>query len=224
MEDPIRGHPTRAEQLDILATLIADVAEANDRILDLGCGTGYGARLIFDAKPDLYYTGVDLKRESLDEAARNLHDHADRTTWVEGNLENVSALAVGEGPFRIISTALTFHDLSDEDKQAVINWSAARLAADGYFLLYDRVRLTEPALFPLQQSIWDRIERIHGRPMRTADSFAAYRADLTPNNRPASISDYFEWFAAAGLSAAILHLHGNVGLIAAGAGGPVNPV
>ena len=216
MEDPIGGHPTRAEQLDILATVIADNTDAGDHVLDLGCGTGYGARLILDQKPDLRFTGVDRKRESLDEAAANLTDHGGRTNWIEGDLEKIGAIEVDGGPFKVITTALTFHDLPDEGKQAVINWSAARLAPGGFFLLYDRVRLTQAALFPLQQSIWARIERIHGRPMRTADDFAAYEADLAPNNRPARLHDYFTWFSAAGLSAAVLHLHGNVGLIAGG--------
>lgn len=216
MEDPIGSHPTRAEQLDILANVIADNAGQGDRVLDLGCGTGYGAKLILDRRPNLQFTGVDLKGESLAQAKDNLADHAGQTTWIEGNLEDIAAIDAGDAPFRVIITALTFHDLSDEHKQAVIDWSAARLAPGGFFLLYDRVRLTEPSLFPLQQSIWSRIERIHGRAMRTAEDFSAYEADLTPNNRPARLSDYFAWFETAGLSTAVLHLHGNVGLIAGG--------
>ena len=47
MDDPIRNHPTRDEQLDILATLIADQARSNDQIIDFGCGTGYIAHLTF---------------------------------------------------------------------------------------------------------------------------------------------------------------------------------
>ena len=39
MDDPIGNHPTRAEQLDILTTIITDQAMPNNRVLDLGCGT-----------------------------------------------------------------------------------------------------------------------------------------------------------------------------------------
>ena len=59
-----------------------------------------------------------------------------------------------------------------------------------------------------------RIEREFGRGMRTAGSFEAYEGDIAPNNRPGRLSDYQEWFAAAGMTAQILHLHGNVALIA----------
>ena len=216
MEDPIQGHPTRAEQLDILATVIAENTAAGDRVLDLGCGTGYGAKLILDRKPDLELVGVDRKRESLEEAATNLAGHDANTTWIEGDLEDIDTIHIEGGPFKVITSALTFHDLADTDKKAVIAWSARRLESGGYFLLYDRLRLTQARLFPLQRSIWARIERIHGRSMRTAESFEAYEADLAPNNRPARLADYFDWFDEYGLEAAILHLHGNVALVAGG--------
>ena len=70
----------------------------------------------------------------------------------------------------------------------------------------------------MQRAIWRRIDRIHGRPMRTADDFAAYEADLSDSNRPARLEDYARWFADLGLQHQILHLHGNVALIAAAKG------
>ena len=214
MEDPIGSHPTRAEQLDILACAVADTARPEDRILDFGCGTGYVASLIFEKRDDLRLTGVDLKPESLAQAKENLAAHGDRTDWFAGNLESLEEIGIPDGPYRFALTALTFHDLPDEAKQGVISFAANRLAADGYFLLYDRLRLTEAPHFPLQCSIWNRIEREFGRGMRTAESFEAYEGDIAPNNRPGRLSDYQEWFAAAGMTAQILHLHGNVALIA----------
>ena len=94
MDDPIGSHPTRAEQLDILTTMIADQAIPNDRVLDLGCGTGYVASLIFDKRRDLRYTGVDLKSESLAEAKSNLRGVKGRTDWLVGNLETVDEIEV----------------------------------------------------------------------------------------------------------------------------------
>lgn len=213
MDDPIKRHPTRTEQLDILATLVAEQAAPRDRILDLGCGIGFVAKLILDSRPDLRYVGVDLKPDSLAEARANLATHADRTDWVEGDLTAPRAIPVPPGPYRFAISALTFHDLPDSAKREVIDWVAGLISPDGYFLLYDRLRLTERALFPLQQTIWSRIERIHGAGMRTAADFDAYEADIAPNNRPGSLADYVDWFRAAGLAAQVLHLHGNVALI-----------
>ena len=213
MDDPIGSHPTRAEQLDILATMIADQAIPNDRVLDLGCGTGYVASLIFDKRRDLRYTGVDLKSESLAEAKTNLRGVKGRTDWLVGNLETVDKIGIPDELYRFIFTALTFHDLPDDAKRDVIHFSSARLSPDGYFFLYDRLRLTEEIFFPLQKSIWNRIERVFGRGMRTAGTFDSYEADIMPNNRPGRLDDYIKWFGQAGMKAQILHLHGNVVLI-----------
>ena len=211
MDDPVQRHPTRAEQLDILATLIADTVPAGNAVLELGCGVGYVAHLILEKQPGLEIVGVDRKGDALQQARDLLPNRS--FTAIEGDLEKIAEIAIPDRPYGAIYSALTFHDLPDDAKRAVIGDAAARLAPGGCFLLYDRLRLDEPSLFPLQQSIWSRIERVHGRGMRTAETFDAYQEDLGTDNRPARLADYLEWFPAAGLAPQVLHLHGNVALI-----------
>jgi tRNA (cmo5U34)-methyltransferase len=213
MEDPIRSHPTRAEQLDILATVITDTLPEGGWFLDLGIGTGFVAHLILSARPDLGLVGVDIKPESLAAARDNLPAGGERL-FVEGDLTQPDAIDLPHAGFDGAISALTFHDLGDDAKQAVIGRAAEALAPGGVFLLYDRIRLTEPRTFALQRSLWRRIERKFGRAMREAADFAAYQADLADNNRPATLDNYFTWFKAAGLGAQLLHLHGNVMLMA----------
>ncbi len=213
MDDPVRRHPTRAEQLDILADLVAARTGDGDHVLDLGCGLGYVALLILEKRPGLSIVGIDRNAEALAQAQTNLAGHAGDFTGIVGDLEDLAGIDVPAGPFRAIYTALTFHDLPDGGKRAVIGWAADHLAPGGYFLLYDRLRLTAPGLFDLQRDIWSRLERVHGVAMRDAPDYDAYLADLGTDNRPASLGDYVEWFADAGLAMQILHLHGNVALI-----------
>lgn len=217
MEDPIQRHPTRQEQLDMLVHLVAEQTTDGDHILDLGCGTGYVASLLLESAPNMLLTGVDLSADSLMQAADNLGRHAARFTAVEGDLNGLSELGLNERNFKVIYTCLTFHDLTHEAKQAVIQWSAAHLAPGGFLLVYDRIRLTEASLFPMQTSLWRRIERLHGRGMRTTPTFDTYQSDLGVTNNPASLSEYLEWINAAGLAGACIHLHGNIGLIAGAA-------
>ncbi|MEE2933647.1 MAG: class I SAM-dependent methyltransferase [Pseudomonadota bacterium] len=213
MDDPIGSHPTREEQLDILATMITDQAKPNDHVLDLGCGTGYVASLILNKRSDLHLTGVDIKAESIAEAKTNLISHEERTDWFVGNLEAIEEIKIPDVSYQFIITALTFHDLPDSAKWDVISFASKRLSPGGFFFLYDRLRLTEKNFFSLQKSIWNRIERVYGRGMRSAESFEAYEADIMPNNRPGRLGDYMEWFDKAGMKAQILHLHGNVALL-----------
>lgn len=213
MDDPIQRHPTRAEQLDILATIVADHTKAGDRVLDLGMGTGYVAHLILNKRADIAITGVDLKMESLEAAKSNISGLGAGHDFVEGNLMEPESIELPHAGYKIALSVLTFHDLTDDAKQAVIRWASDRLAPGGFFLLYDRLRLTEAAAFPLQQTIWRRIEQVHGRGMRTTDSFDAYIEDLGTDNRPAALLDYLDWFRSAGLAPAVLHLHGNVALL-----------
>lgn len=214
MEDPVQRHPTRAEQLDILATVVADAVEEGDAVLDLGCGVGYVAHLLLTRRPTLRLAGVDRSEEALAAARRNLAEAGDRVSLIAGDLEHIAGVLLPHPSYRFVISALTFHDLSEAAKRAVIAKAAAVLAPGGVFLLYDRLRLSEPALFPLQQSIWRRIEREYGRAMRTAVSFEDYLADLGSDNAPASLEEYFAWFREAGLAPACLHLHGNVALFA----------
>ena len=212
MEDPIKRHPTRAEQLDILASLVARHVNDGESVLDLGFGVGYVAHLILAKNPALSILGVDRKVESLADARETFAGR--NVACVEGDLESINDLVLPAGPFPAIYSVLTFHDLPDAAKRAVIGWSADNLAPGGYFLLYDRLRMTEAPLFPLQQGIWSRIEREFGAGMRTAPDFDSYLDDLGTDNRPASLGEYRVWFAESGLAFQPLHIHGNVALMA----------
>lgn len=214
-DDPVKNHPTRGEQLDILATVAAQWLAPGDALIDLGIGVGYVARLITARVPGLRIAGIDMKPESLAKARAALSPLAGALELVEGNLERLGALTVPAWPYRVAVSVLTFHDLPDEAKRRTIAWVAANLAPGGVFLFMDRLRLDSPALFPAQRALWRRMERVYGFSMRRADSFAAYEADLGATNRPARAADYAAWFAEAGLAADLVHRHGNIALYAA---------
>jgi tRNA (cmo5U34)-methyltransferase len=214
MDDPIQRHPTRAEQLDILTTLVAESTAPGDPVLDLGCGTGYLQYLLAAKRQDLSVTGVDMNEASLAAASERFNGKGDYT-WVQGDLRALESIEMPRQDYKVAVTCLTFHDLSDAEKQATIAWTAAHLAEDGFFLLMDRIRLTEAPLFPLQVTLWNRLEKVHGVAMRSADTFDDYIADFASNNSPGRLNDYGTWFEAAGLTSQVLHLHGNIMIMGA---------
>jgi tRNA (cmo5U34)-methyltransferase len=218
VDDPIARHPTRGEQLDILTNALAGIVRESggvnsSRVLDIGCGTGFVAHGLMAKAPGVVVDGVDLSQDALDAAQTNLESSAGTFTGVCGDLMAVEDITLPASGYDVVYSCLTFHDLTDEGKQAVFGWVAKALRPGGYFLLYDRLRLTSSALFPLQRSIWSQIEARHGVAMRSADSFDAYCEDLKVGNSPASLVDYMAWFEAAGFDATCLHVHGNIALL-----------
>ena len=214
-DDPVKNHPTRGEQLDILASLAADLLKPGDSLIDLGVGVGYVARMIAARVPGLELTGIDLKPASLAGARACLAPLVGKLSLVEGDLNALDSLAVPGGKFRCAVSVLTFHDLPDDAKRRAIAWIARHLQPGGVFLFLDRVRLDEAALFPLQVSLWNRMIRVYGESMRRADTYEEYLADLTATNRVARFKDYLSWFAAEGLAADCIHRHGNIALFGA---------
>ena len=153
MDDPIQRHPTWAEQLDILTSLIAETADPSARVLDLGCGTGYLEHLLSAKRQDLAVTGVDMNEASLAAAGKRFEDRGDYH-WVQGDLWALDAIDLPRQDYTVAVTCLTFHGLNGTEEQALITWMASQLAEDGVLLLMDRIRLTEAALFPLQVALW----------------------------------------------------------------------
>ncbi|MEM7405688.1 MAG: class I SAM-dependent methyltransferase [Pseudomonadota bacterium] len=215
MLDPIKRHPTRSEQLDILTRIVADATSPGDRVLDVGCGTGYAGFLLARRRNDLQYVGVDLSPTSLEAAANYLDGFERAPVLIAADLNDVDSIELPCASFKAIWTVLTFHDLTDPAKQRVLAWMAGHLADDGLLLVHDRIRLTVPRLFPVQQTVWQRLEEVHGEGMRTAASYAEYLDDLDTTNRPATLADYGDWLSGLALDSQIVHLHGNTVLIAA---------
>jgi len=214
MDDPIQRHPTRAEQLDILTTLIARRCQPGDRVLDLGCGTGYLAYLLADKRPGLVITGADIDETSLASARETASRLPVEFEPVRLDLTAPGEAALPFDDYAVACTCLTFHDLPDPAKREVVEWVGRHLRPGGVFFIYDRLRLEHESLFVLQRDLWDRMQRRYGRGMRTAASFAEYEADIGPANQPARLSDYLDWYEQCGFDAQCVHLHGNVALLA----------
>jgi SAM-dependent methyltransferase len=88
------------EALAPLITALDRLEHAPRRVLDLGTGTGKGARLVAARFPDAEVVGVDLSMEMVEEARRLLpRELAGRVRF---EVADASALPFEDGPFDLV--------------------------------------------------------------------------------------------------------------------------
>ena len=124
---------------DRTAELALGVVPAPQRVLDVGCGTGYLLRRLADRCPDATeLTGVDPASAMIAAARAAAAD--DRLRWREGTAE---ALPFAAGAFDLVVSTTSFDHWADQS--AGLRECARVLAPGGWLVLTD---LFSPLLLP----------------------------------------------------------------------------
>ena len=152
-------------------------------ILDLGTGTGETARRLVDHHPQARLTGIDSSARMLAAAASTLPP--DRVSLSVGRLED----PLPDGPFELITAALSVHHLDGPGKAQVFERVAGALAPGGRFVLADVV---------------------------VPEDARSARVPLTPGyDFPDSVSDQLQWLRGVGLAAEVTWTAGDLAVIVA---------
>ena len=116
---------------DRTADLALTAAAAPERILDVGCGTGYLLRQLDARCPDaVELTGVDPARAMI--AAARAAAAGERLRWLEGTAEE---LPFPEGSFDLVVSTTSFDHWADQ--RAGLGECARVLAPGGWLVLTD---------------------------------------------------------------------------------------
>lgn len=116
---------------DRTADLALTVAPAPQRILDVGCGTGYLLRQLGARCPDaVELTGLDPARAMI--AAARAEATGERLRWLEGTAEE---LPFPEGSFDLVASTTSFDHWADQ--RAGLGECARVLAPGGWLVLTD---------------------------------------------------------------------------------------
>ena len=207
LADRTSGNPQRAEQLEIVLTLLAALQPDGHRVLDLGCGDALPAALVLDRFPAAHVTGLDSSPPMLAAARARLAalpSAAGRWTLVAAAMQDLPALGLPAGGFDAAVAVQTVHHLTVAEKQTLFRAVAGLLRPGGLFVLSDRVSLTPAALFPYYRALWNRLPAPPD-PVRhppEAD-YPAHLARLAAGgDRPDPVEDQVAWLTAAGFAAA----------------------
>ncbi len=203
--DGALGHdlPTRAEQVDVLLSLLATAEIGDGAVLDLGVGSGLIAERVLAEFPQARLVGVDFSRAMLELASKRLERFAGRVELVQHDLAKVTSLVVPLAEYRAAFSVQTLHHLTDHEKAKAYAWSADVLAPGGLLVVADQVAFPE-LLFEQWRALWRKLD------LETPRSHADYLAGLAQEgDRPARLEDQLSWMRNAGLAAVCFHAYAN---------------
>jgi len=213
----LESNPVRTEQLAILVRLLTDIAPESSCILDVGFGSGQIEARLFSARPDWHVIGVDYSTAMMDIARQRLQEHAHRLTTVLADLNQLDDLSLPCTCQAVIAVQ-SLHHLTQERMRAAYQWIYHQLAPGGWFFLMDRMRISSESLWPAYQSLWQRLDDIHGSKvgMHEGHSPSEHATALARRgDRPATVAQHLEWLTTSGFRADVIHAHAQRTLIAA---------
>jgi tRNA (cmo5U34)-methyltransferase len=202
------GNPTRAQQLDLLAALVAAEYRPGSTILDLGAGSGQVAAMLLQARPDARIVAVDSSPAMLALAKERLAKAGDSVSFVEGDFAEPEQIVLPPRDYGIALLIQTLHHVPHDRKRRALAVVARTLSPGGLLILADRLTLADDALRSVHGSMWTWLERGAGvKSGWSADDLfgrLAKKADHT-----ASLEEHLAMLREAGFTAACLQLELN---------------
>jgi ubiquinone/menaquinone biosynthesis C-methylase UbiE len=112
--------------------LLEQLGPADERILDVGCGTGQLAAAILERLPEARVWGLDLSPRMLDHARRRAAESGGRFFLVQGDSEQ---LPFADDSFDVVTCSHSFHHYPHQDRVAAEMFRVLR--PGGRLLLLD---------------------------------------------------------------------------------------
>ena len=171
-----RHEQRRAGQRQLMAELLPFGEQDAFTFLDLGAGTGAATKAILAAFPASAAILADFSPQMMGHGARELEPFAQRFRYVEFDMSTSDWPADIPSPLDAIVTSMSVHHLPDDRKQGLFAEIFEHLTAGGWYLNYDPVRSTDPAV----EAIWERVrdrrdpDAAHRRHHRTPDEQARF--------------------------------------------------
>lgn len=211
---PLRGNPTREEQLQILLALLKGTYRAGEVILDLGCGSGIVEEMIFSEVPGARVVGIDSSQPMLELAARRLRRWSAQLQLVRADFGDIENVKFPESSFGMVVSVQALHHVPVTVKKRVFAKIHSILGPFGVFYILDRVRVDSPELFDQFRVVWNRLETVHETTIDEGSTYSMHVQLLKEKgDDPASLEEHLLWLRDAGFVAACVHLHANRALI-----------
>lgn len=160
----------------VMAELLPFADTDRFTFLDLGAGTGAGARSVLQRYPSSTAVLADFSAAMMSRAEQELSEFDGRYETVEFDMSSSDWPQRLHGPFEAVITSMCLHHLPDARKRSLLTEIRDRLVPGGWYLNYDPVTAPDTVV----EQTWQRIEDgrdpalAHKRLHRTADEQARY--------------------------------------------------
>jgi ubiquinone/menaquinone biosynthesis C-methylase UbiE len=134
--------------------------EPNDRVLDLGCGSGDFTRIVADLVPAGEVVGVDAQASMLDEARGVAGPNQSFVLAAVQDLDRAFPAPAADGTFDVVMSRAVLHWVPKTDLPGVLA-SAARLVKPGGWL---RIECGGAGNVPMVLAVLDSISAAYGGP------------------------------------------------------------
>ena len=176
--------------LDLLEELAGPL-----RILDLGAGTGLFSAIARERFPDATLHLADASAAMLDLARERLGRGGAESPVPVFSVADMS-VAIPEGPWDAVISALAIHHLTHADKRALFGRVRGALRPGGWFINAEQVAGPDPETDARYARLWHAQIRAAGVP----EAEIAAAADRMRHDICAPVADQLSWLRQAGFS------------------------
>jgi tRNA (cmo5U34)-methyltransferase len=206
---PLSGNPQRAEQLDLLLSLIADHYLPGSTILDIGCGSGLVEEKLFRLLPEALVVGIDYSPVMIAMAKRRLTGKEKQLTILQHDLTALADLRLPVKNCQIAFSVQAIHNLDPASQRKVISWIRSVLSHPGFFFFLDRIAVPA-SLFSCYRSFWNHQEKVYSTMVDEGKDLSEHHRRLEEEgDSPLTLNDNLKTLAECGFVATPLAVHGN---------------
>lgn len=196
--------------------ILADEYQEGKTILDIGFGSGLVEQAIFERIPNAFIVGIDSSEPMINLAKERLKNWQSQYVAIKHDITKLDGLQLPPKEYQVVISIQTIHNLSNKDKKKIFDFANLVLQDKGLILILDRIAVNTPGLFSVYQSMWKRLERIHGAPIKAGDTYEEHVKMTTgKGDSPISIEEHLIMLREAGFEPACLHAHAHRALIGA---------
>ena len=202
---------SRSMLLDLLTSIITDTYIENNKILDLGFGSGHVEDQLLSKLPEAQIVGVDASDVMIAKAKERLKDNSN-VIMINHDLNRINSLILPKGNYQFAITSFVLHEIPSVHKREIFEFIYKTLMPGGLYILVDRFKIDSDALILPYTSQWSWKRKFYKG--KGTKPFEEYKKEISAKeDSPNTMEEQLIWLRETGFKSACLQLLLDRGLI-----------